>query len=393
VSKQKANMAVSGQQKNGASMDRRNRTLEVIKDELHGARKTQLAGIINTGELLLEAKEHVGHGVWLPFLKELSMSPRSAQRYMKAYEFVSAKNVTVANLKLSPTALYLLSEDDYWGDGYAREAATHAVLKEAATQWVGSDRAIEVIEQTRAKQRACEEAMARAMCDEMEAAERQAVEDGKRWEDIETDWKQRWTDDNWGDERQAEFEAEWERAREQKKTADGDQGALPTIDHETETAAITIAPEQAPKPEEDPTKSVIGTSSKQAQSTRSGFSRHDDKRPCGAAAADRDTCRSAAMVQVKNGIDELMGSLAAPCFDDFDRRTIRNQHEPYLDGFIDEEGELRFEPAQVPPLSSAEAQAERSIEDCEAVEGGKPTRRRDRIAGKAKAPADVAGTS
>src|SRR5262245_48735233 len=88
VSKSKANkmgIAVSGRQKNGVPTDPRiNRTLEVIVGELHSALKTEVIGIIEIGELLVEAKEHVGHGEWLPWLrKELSMSTRTAQRYMK----------------------------------------------------------------------------------------------------------------------------------------------------------------------------------------------------------------------------------------------------------------------------------------------------------------------
>jgi hypothetical protein len=45
------------------------------------------------------------------------------------------------------------------------------------------------------------------MSSDMEAAKRQALEDGNCWEGIESAWKQGWIDDNWGDERQARFEA------------------------------------------------------------------------------------------------------------------------------------------------------------------------------------------
>ena len=253
----KIGAAASGQQQSGPTIARRiNRTLEVIVDDLHRALKTETADIIKIGGLLLEAKERVGHGEWLPWLrKELSMSERTAQRYMKAYEFVSAKNVTVTDFKLSPKALYRLSEDAYWADDYARETATDAVLKEAVTQWVGYDRANEIIDETRAKAKAREEAMDRAMCDDMEAAKRQAVENGKPWEEIEPDWTRRWVDDNWGDERQAEFDAEWEEicARNQQ-SADGAEGGAPTI--EQYSAAARIVPEQTLGSEEDPTLTV-----------------------------------------------------------------------------------------------------------------------------------------
>ena len=105
MSKSKANKmgtAVSGQQQNGAPIGRRiNRALEVIVGELRSALKTETSDIIKIGELLVEAKTHVQHGRWLAFLKKFSMSERSAQRYMKAYQFVSAKNVTVTDLDLS----------------------------------------------------------------------------------------------------------------------------------------------------------------------------------------------------------------------------------------------------------------------------------------------------
>ncbi len=78
-------------------------------------------------------------------------SERSAQRYMKAFEF--AKSVTVADFsecKLTPGALYLLSEDRYWsaesGNVDDRRIATTAVLKEASERWVDEDRAREIIE-------------------------------------------------------------------------------------------------------------------------------------------------------------------------------------------------------------------------------------------------------
>jgi hypothetical protein len=125
---------------------------------------------------------------------------------MKAHQFASAKNVTVADLNIRPKAFYLLSEDDYWTNDYAREAATDAVLKKAATEWVGYDRAIEIIEQTRAKGRAREEAMARAMTDDVEAAKRQAEESGERWN--EPAWKAEWIRENWDNQREADFEAE-----------------------------------------------------------------------------------------------------------------------------------------------------------------------------------------
>jgi hypothetical protein len=56
----------------------------------------------NAGELLLQAKEHCGHGQWLPWLKEnVHFSVRTAQAYMriaKEWNRLEAKSATVAHL-------------------------------------------------------------------------------------------------------------------------------------------------------------------------------------------------------------------------------------------------------------------------------------------------------
>jgi hypothetical protein len=91
-----------------------NRTIEVLADELRCALTRETKDILAIGELLLEAKAKVGHGKWLSWLKEeVSMSDRSAAKYMKAAEF-AAKFELDSNLNVSPSALYLLSEDGYW---------------------------------------------------------------------------------------------------------------------------------------------------------------------------------------------------------------------------------------------------------------------------------------
>ena len=83
-----------------------------------------------------------------PWLKqEFSMSDRSAQKYMKAAEFV-VKNELGADLNLSPSALYLLSEDRYWGRGRGRCEATDAVIRAASQERLGYDRAKEIIDKT-----------------------------------------------------------------------------------------------------------------------------------------------------------------------------------------------------------------------------------------------------
>jgi hypothetical protein len=136
-----------------------------VEEKLDDVLRRHADDIVTIGGLLKEAKDMIGRGRWLPWLKDrFSMSERSAQRYMKASAF--AKSVTVTDFRkcnLSPGALYLLSEDRHWkqrggivDDG--RRIATEAVLKEASQKRVGEDRADEIIEKALADMAAAEEA-------------------------------------------------------------------------------------------------------------------------------------------------------------------------------------------------------------------------------------------
>jgi hypothetical protein len=90
-------------------------------------------------ETVLEAKDQLGHGEWLPWLKaNFGSSIRSAQNYMNAARF-AFKNATVAHLNLKPPVLYLLGGDTIPLDEKA------AILKVAETEWVDLERAEEII--------------------------------------------------------------------------------------------------------------------------------------------------------------------------------------------------------------------------------------------------------
>jgi hypothetical protein len=123
-----------------------NRTLAVIAEELRTALRNETADILTIGALLAEAKEHVRHGEWLPWLKkEFSMSDRSAAKYVKAAQFAT-KFELGSNLNISPSALYLLSEDSYWRERQGRREATEAVISAAKKERIGYDRAKEIID-------------------------------------------------------------------------------------------------------------------------------------------------------------------------------------------------------------------------------------------------------
>jgi hypothetical protein len=244
-----------------------------VEEKLDNVLRRHADDIVTIGGLLEEAKDMIGRGRWLPWLKDrFSMSERSAQRYMKASAF--AKSVTVTDFRkcnLSPGALYLLSEDRHWKQrggivDDSRRIATEAVLKEASQKRVGEDRAVEIIEKAladmaaaeeadrakrldweaenpeRAKQKAREEAIRYAMESDMDDAKQLARKDGKRWSDVKDEWVEEWLADFWGEEQEAEFEAKW---KERWARVHGPA-------EQAETAKDTPLHEPHPEPEGEP---------------------------------------------------------------------------------------------------------------------------------------------
>jgi hypothetical protein len=69
--------------------------------------KAERQNIFTIGKLLREAKAHFPHGKWLPYLKSIDWSERTAQFYMSVVELAD-KYETVADLGAAPTALYQL---------------------------------------------------------------------------------------------------------------------------------------------------------------------------------------------------------------------------------------------------------------------------------------------
>jgi hypothetical protein len=107
------------------------RDLSVIEAELHTALKSEIANKIKVGGLLVEAKEAVRHGEWLPWLeRNFALSERSAQHYMVAFKF-AAKYECGADLKLRLNAIYELEKSD--------EETVGAVLQLAKTEWLNGE--------------------------------------------------------------------------------------------------------------------------------------------------------------------------------------------------------------------------------------------------------------
>jgi Protein of unknown function (DUF3102) len=215
-----------------------NRTLESITGEIHAALKHQTANIMLVGALLVEANEHVEHGKWLPWLQqEFDLSERTAHRYMKVARLV-AKSATVADLNLSPSALYVFADEadecddddmaailkvaattperitksraqkiveNYFAELYAAEDAKEAAAKAKRLAW-------EAKNPERAKEKARDEFIRQAMEDDMDDAKQNARQNGEPWGDIKDEWIKEWIADNWSEDQEAEFEAEWKES-------------------------------------------------------------------------------------------------------------------------------------------------------------------------------------
>ena len=128
-----------GNEMKRASSDER--TPEVIGAEIRmyvdaGRRVTLLCGI-EIGRRLVEAKELLNHGEWLPWLKrETDFSERSAQNYMKVFNSYSAAQLglfgpetnaqTFADLPISK-ALTLLSVPESEREDFAAEVGAETI--------------------------------------------------------------------------------------------------------------------------------------------------------------------------------------------------------------------------------------------------------------------------
>jgi Protein of unknown function (DUF3102) len=123
-------------------MKKMKRSLAVIADEVRIALRREIADVVKIGELLKEAKDAAGHGNFRSWLKEeCALSERTAQRYMAVHRF-AAKYVSVADLKLTASALYWLA------DGADRLPAKviDAIFDEAKHRLVDVDRCDEIDE-------------------------------------------------------------------------------------------------------------------------------------------------------------------------------------------------------------------------------------------------------
>ena len=134
------------------------RTIEVITGELLDAKRAGGEAILTIGRCLIEAKDMLRHGEWLPWLNEqVELSERTAQKFMKLAREWSNPN-TLADLGASK-ALMLLALPEGERDAFLED---HNVIDMSARQLEQAikerDEARAAAEQAAADQRMAEQA-------------------------------------------------------------------------------------------------------------------------------------------------------------------------------------------------------------------------------------------
>lgn len=134
------------------------RTIEVITGEILDAKRAGGEAILTIGRCLIEAKDMLRHGEWLPWLNEqVELSERTAQKFMKLAREWSNPN-TLADLGASK-ALMLLALPEGERDAFLED---HNVIDMSARQLEQAikerDEARAAAEQAAADQRTAEQA-------------------------------------------------------------------------------------------------------------------------------------------------------------------------------------------------------------------------------------------
>lgn len=123
-------------------------TVEAATDRLHVLERKTGEQIIEIGKILIQIKGDIPHGQFLPWLDaEFGWSERAAQNFMAvADQFKSAK---FADLKIAPSALYLIASnnvskdirDEFVAKAAAGQRVTHKDVKTrlAQAEAVGDD--------------------------------------------------------------------------------------------------------------------------------------------------------------------------------------------------------------------------------------------------------------
>lgn len=139
------------------------RDIEVITEEINFYKRQAGSAILEIGKRLVEAKEQLTHGEWLPWLeKKVAFSERSAQQYMRLWKEYG-KSALSADLSVSK-ALVLLALPESEREGFA--AGKHTVNGEEKTV---SDMTVKELEKAIAERNAAREEAEKAAADIQEA--------------------------------------------------------------------------------------------------------------------------------------------------------------------------------------------------------------------------------
>lgn len=139
------------------------RDIEVITEEINFYKRQAGSAILEIGKRLVEAKEQLTHGEWLPWLeKKVAFSERSAQQYMRLWKEYG-KSALSADLSVSK-ALVLLALPESEREGFT--AGKHTVNGEEKTV---SDMTVKELEKAIAERNAAREEAEKAAADIQEA--------------------------------------------------------------------------------------------------------------------------------------------------------------------------------------------------------------------------------
>jgi hypothetical protein len=114
--------------------------LKQLVRKIRAALRRETTNKIEIGQFLIESREHLEHGEWLPWLEQnFNLSERTAQRYIAAFTYVAskAKSDTMSDFtksdavsgfaNLAPGVLYALAAGQY---NEQEEAAIWAAARE-----------------------------------------------------------------------------------------------------------------------------------------------------------------------------------------------------------------------------------------------------------------------
>lgn len=147
------------------------RDIDVITEEINFYKQQAGMAILEIGKRLVEAKEQLSHGEWLPWLeKKVEFSERSAQQYIRLWREYG-KSATVADLGVRK-ALVLLALPETERDGFASEK--HEVSGEEKT---AAEMTVKELERAVAERNAAREEAEKAKADLYAA--REAAKDAR----------------------------------------------------------------------------------------------------------------------------------------------------------------------------------------------------------------------